>query len=158
CLQSGAFIAYLLGRPAEAIARIQSGQSALQQAPFQPALLQLENLTLLGMSYTSLRRMREALATFKEAFEFSRTQGLESTQSAGGVLFRWAQALVNFGRPLEAEPILNDYIQIARRGRAELLNSPILWSVHGSVLETLGRLDEAASYAKRLRAQQQSDR
>src|SRR5262249_1654028 len=117
CLHSGAFIAYVSGHDADALARAQLAQRALREAPFQPPTLQLANLTVLGRSYAQLRRMREALATFEQASELSRSQGLGSTQWAADVFFRWAQALWEFGRPLEAEGML--------KWRGENLTSPL---------------------------------
>src|SRR5262249_34409128 len=158
CLHSGAFMAYLSGHYPEALARALPAQGALRQAPFQPALLELDNLTLLGMSYTELRRMRDALATFEQASELSRTQGLGNTQWAAEVFYRWGQALWEFGRPLEAEPMFNRYARIAQRGRADRVMSPAAMWIYGQVLVSLGRLDEAGNYAERLRTRTQSER
>jgi serine/threonine-protein kinase len=158
CLHAGAFIRWVMGHSADALARAQLAQRALRQAPFQPALLELGNLVLLGMCYSSLRRMRDALATLEQASELIRSQGLGNTQWAGGVFYRWGLALWQFGRPLDAEPMLNRSAQIAQRGRAERVTERLLIFSYANVLETLGRLDEAANYAERLQAQTQSER
>jgi tetratricopeptide (TPR) repeat protein len=117
----------------------------------------LDNLILLGMAHASLRQIRDALAAFKQASELVRAQGLGNTQSAAVLFFRWGAMLSDFGRPLEAESLIKRYIQIAERGRPNQVTHPVVMYPYASVLEALGRLDEAASYAERLHKQTQSE-
>src|SRR5262249_3674364 len=138
CLQDGTYVALSSGHLPEALARAEAAQRALRQAPFRPALLELQNLLGLARSYSWSKRKRDALATYEQASELIRTQGLGGTRLAGEVFVRLGTMVLALGRPLEAEPFINRAIQIVGQGQPEELTSPDLLQAHTMLLLALG--------------------
>jgi len=67
CLQRGSGVAYSRRQLHDAITRAQGAQRALSQSPFQPQVLELDNLILLANAYRGAGQVREAGAAFEQA-------------------------------------------------------------------------------------------
>jgi tetratricopeptide (TPR) repeat protein len=64
-------------------------------------------------------------------------------------------ALLQIGRPLEAERVFRRAIEISRADKTDAAVSPMLLLNYGRALRELGRLDEATDYAERAYARAQ---
>jgi len=149
CLLSGNHVALELGDTRAAIERAQAAQTLLKESPFASPPLELRVLIRLADTYRLTGRYREADAAFKEAFQRLVSLGRDRTETAGELLVLWALAKRGLGRPLEAERLFRQVVQISSADGAEAHLSPTLISNLARVLRDLERLPEAAQYAQR---------
>ena len=75
--------------------------------------------------------------------------GRDDTEQAGTLFNDWALALIQMGRPLEAEKLFRRAIEIGRTDDSDSAVSPTLLTNYAAALKDLGRLTESADYAER---------
>jgi tetratricopeptide (TPR) repeat protein len=90
-----------------------------------------------------------ASAAFERAAALLGQLGRARTATAGTLYNNWALALYRLGRPLEAERILGQAIELSRADATDQGVSPMLLINYSRVLGELWRLDEAARFAER---------
>jgi serine/threonine-protein kinase len=159
CLLHGSAVARNTGDARKGIARVQEAQRALQQAPFNPEMRKLRVFMDLAESYREAAELPQAIAAFEQASLELTALGRDNTETAGTLFNNWGLALIQMGRPLEAEKLLRRAIDISRADQSEEGVSPMLLNNYAAVLQDLVRLDEAAGYAERAysRAQKAGD-
>jgi eukaryotic-like serine/threonine-protein kinase len=159
CLLRGSGVARNTGEVQQGITRVQEAQRALKQTPFDPQMLQLRVFMDLAEAYREAGQLPEAIHAFEQASVRLTALGRDDTETAGTLFNNWALALLQIGRPLEAERLFRRAIEISRADQSEEGVSPMLLNNYASTLDDLARLDEAAGYAERAyaRARQAGD-
>ena len=156
CLQRGSDVAWARDQFHDAIARAQGAQRALSQSPFQPEVLELDNLILLAHAYRAARQVREAGAAFEQVSARLTALGRDNTRRAGTLFGNWGFALWVEGRPLDAERVLRRAVAIGQGNQAEAGVPSWVLVYYALALMDLGRLDEAAAYGERAYAKAQT--
>lgn len=149
CLHNGSEIAQQRGDIREGIARAQAAQSVLQQSPFDSDGLELHRWTDLAMAYNSAGQDLEAVSAFERAGALLLYLGRDDTQTAVTLFNNWAIELDQLGRPLDAEKLYRQAIDISRAGQSEDAVSPMVLNNYAKTLRELGRIKEAEDYAER---------
>jgi eukaryotic-like serine/threonine-protein kinase len=149
CLLCGSDAARERFAPKEAVALVEKAQSLLQDSPLRSEILNLRLLMELAESHRVAGEHREAIVAFERASSQMTALGRDKTETAGTLFNNWALTLHLSGRPLEAEKIFRQAIDISRSGETEHGVSPMLLVNYARSLRELGRLDEAAGYAER---------
>ncbi|MBZ5549204.1 MAG: serine/threonine-protein kinase [Acidobacteriia bacterium] len=159
CLLRGSVVARNTGEVQEGIARVQAAQRALKETPFDPEMLRLRVFIDLAEAYREAAQLPEAIHAFEQASAQLSALGRDDTETAGTLFNNWALALLQIGRPLEAERLFRRAIEISRADQSEQGVSPMLLNNYASTLDDLARLDEASGYAERAyaRARQAGD-
>jgi len=159
CLLRGSAVARNTGEAKQGITRVQEAQRALKQTPFDPQMLQLRAFMDLAEAYREAGQLPEAIHAFEQASAQLTALGRDDTETAGTLFNNWALALLQIGRPLEAERLFRRAIEISRADRSDEGVSPMLLNNYASTLDDLARLDEASGYAERAyaRARQAGD-
>ena len=149
CWMNGNRIAMDRGESSLAIERTQNGIRALAQVPFDHELADLRAEADLAEAYRDAGRYREAVATFEQLWPRLVAQGRDDTATAGTWLNNWGVAVAQMGRPLEAERLLRQSIDIHRADASYAALPPMLMTNYAQQLLDLGRLQEAQNYAER---------
>jgi eukaryotic-like serine/threonine-protein kinase len=149
CWLNGNRIAMDHGDTPLAIERTQTAIRALAQVPFDHDLADLRAQADLGEAYRQAGRYREAVMTFEQLWPRLLAQGRDDTATAGTWLNNWGVALAQMGRPLEAEKLLRQSMEIHRADASDAALSPMLMTNYAQQLLDLGRLAEAQDYAER---------
>lgn len=155
CLLHGSAVARNTGDARLGVARVQEAQRALQQAPFNPEMRKLRVFMDLAEAYREAAELPQAIAAFQQASVELTALGRDNTETAGTLFNNWGLALVQTGRPLDAEKLLRRAIDISRADQSEQGVSPMLLNNYAAILQDLARLDEAAGYAERAYARAQ---
>ncbi|HWZ82723.1 MAG TPA: serine/threonine-protein kinase [Terriglobales bacterium] len=155
CLLHGSAVARNTGDVKQGIARVQEAQRALRQAPFNPEMRKLRVFMDLAEAYREAADLPQAIAAFEQASVQLSALGRDNTETAGTLFNNWALALLQMGRPLEAERLLRRAIEVSRADLSEQGVSPMLLNNYASALDDLARFDEAAGYAERAYARAQ---
>ena len=87
--------------------------------------------------------------TFEQLWPRLVAQGRDDTATAGTWLNNWGVAVAQMGRPLEAEKLLRQSMEIHRADASDAALSPMLMTNYAQQLFDLGRLTEAQDYAER---------
>ena len=125
------------------------GIRALAQVPFDHELADLRAEADLAEAYRDAGRYRDAVATFEQLWPRLVAQGRDDTATAGTWLNNWGVAVAQMGRPLEAERLLRQSMDIHRADASDAALSPMLMTNYAQQLLDLGRLAEAQDYAER---------
>ena len=149
CLLRGREVADARGDADTAIARVQQARDLLQRSPFESDILQYHASIDLAESYRQAGRYAEAITAFQEASAQLLALGRDNTETADTLYNNWAMALFQFGRPLEAERLFRQAMDISRADNGDAALSPMLLLNYGRTLRELARLDEAARFAER---------
>ena len=149
CWMNGNKIAMDHGDAPLAIERTQTALRALSQVPFDHALAELRAEADLAEAYRDAGRFREAVATFEQLWPRLVAQGRDDTATAGTWLNNWGTAVAQMGRPLEAEKLLRQSMQIHRADASDAALSPMLMTNYAQQLFDLDRLAEAQDFAER---------
>jgi tetratricopeptide (TPR) repeat protein len=149
CWMSGNRIAMDHGDTQLSIERTQTAIRALAQVPFDHGLADLRAEADLAEAYRDAGRYREAAMTFEQLWPRLVAQGRDDTATAGTWLNNWGVALAQMGRPLEAEKLLRQSMEIHRADASDAALSPMLMTNYAQQLLDLGRLPEAQDYADR---------
>jgi len=149
CWMNGNRIAMDHGDTALAIERTQTEIRALAEVPFDHDLTDLRAEADLGEAYRQAGRYREAVMTFEQLWPRLVAQGRDDTATAGTWLNNWGMAVSQMGRPLEAEKLLRQSMEIHRVDASDAALSPMLMTNYAQQLLDLGRLPEAQDYAER---------
>jgi serine/threonine protein kinase len=149
CWLSGYRVAMDHGDPSLSIERTQTAIRALAQVPFDHDLADLRAEADLAEAYRDAGRYREAVATFEELWPRLVAQGRDDTATAGTWLNNWGVAVAQMGRPLEAEKLLRQSMQIHRADESDAALSPMLMTNYAQQLLDLDRLPEAQDYAEK---------
>jgi serine/threonine-protein kinase len=148
CLLSGSEAAFNADDPALGVSRAQAALRVLTEVPFEHEMAELHAYHSLAEAYRTAGRFREAIATFAQAWPRLVALGRDDTMTAVSWLNNWALDLYQLGRPLEAENLLRQSLQISRTDASEQAASPQLLSNYALVLAELARVEEALSYAE----------
>jgi eukaryotic-like serine/threonine-protein kinase len=149
CLTSGDGIALDHDDAPLAIERTQAAIQALTAVPFDHELADLRARANLAEDYRDAGRYREAIATFESLWPRLVAQGRDDTATAGTWLNNWGVAVAQMGRPLEAERLLRQSMNIHRADASDVALSPMLMTNYAQQLLDLGRVKEAQDYADR---------
>lgn len=132
----------------EALAMAQSAARILDGSPFKSNYLRLYVSLLLAGDYKISGQVRQALTAYEQASALVTKLGYEDTRIAADLFLERAQALMMAGRPLEAEELYRKALAMSQEEQAGGITSALLM-LYSDSLRELGRLDEAADYAKR---------
>jgi serine/threonine-protein kinase len=131
------------------IERAQNAIRTLDQVPFAHSLAELRAEADLAEAYRDAGQYREAVMTFEQLWPQLVAQGRDDTATAGTWLNNWGMAVAQMGRPLEAERLLRQSMEIHRADASDAALSPMLMTNYAQQLLDLGRLSEAQDYAER---------
>jgi eukaryotic-like serine/threonine-protein kinase len=149
CWMNGNGIAKDHGDAALAIERTQTAIRALTQVPFDHELAELRAEADLAEAYRDAGRYREAVTTFEQLWPRLIAQGRDDTATAGTWLNNWGMAVAQMGKPLEAEKLLRQSMEIHRADASDAALSPMLMTNYAQQLLDLDRLPEAQGYAEK---------
>ena len=149
CWMNGNKIARDHGDAPLAIERTQTAIRALSQVPFDHGLAELRAEADLAEAYREAGRFREAVVTFEQLWPRLVAQGRDDTATAGTWLNNWGTAVAQMGRPLEAEKLLRQSMEIHRADESDAALSPMLMTNYAQQLFDLDRLAEAQDFAER---------
>jgi serine/threonine-protein kinase len=142
CLSRGSQVAQERGDGQQGIARIEAAQQVLQNSRFASDWLQVEILSEMGDAYRMAGQNSKAISIFEKVNPLLSSMGRDQTGFAEVLLNDWALALEKTGRPLEAEKLFHQALDIVGEDQVLLNNYAI-------TLRTLGRLKEASDYSQR---------
>lgn len=134
------------GEAQESLARTQSAEQALKNAPLASDYQRMIVLVALGDAYDGVGRFEDSLAAYEHAGVLMTDLGYDDTTTGANMLSSWAHGLLEAGRPYEADKLLRKAIDIWA-ARAEDAYPGLLLQ-DSEALDQLGRFDQAASYAK----------
>ena len=149
CWMNGNRIAMDHGNSQLSIERTQTAIRALAQVPFDHDLAELRAQADLAEAYRDAGRYREAVALFEQLWPRLVVQGRDDTATAGTWLNNWGLAVAQMGRPLEAEKLLRQSMDIHRADASYAGLSPMLMTNYAQQLLDLGRPQESREYAER---------
>jgi tetratricopeptide (TPR) repeat protein len=149
CLLRGSAVAREEGLANVALERAEGARRELERAPLQSPILELRVHMDLAETYRVAGQPLAASAAFERAAALLAQLGRARTATAGTLYNNWALALYRLGRPLEAERILRQAIELSRADATDQGVSPMLLINYSRVLGELWRLDEAARFAER---------
>ncbi|MGA7342661.1 MAG: serine/threonine-protein kinase [Terracidiphilus sp.] len=149
CLRFGSKVSREAGATGEALRRMEMAQQILRASPLDADTFEMVNSLDLASAYRDAGRDREALAEFERAGNILSSLGRDETGTAGALYNNWALALYQAGRPLEAEKIYRQAIDITRDNSTEDAVTPNVLNNYAHVLRELDRLPQAADYAER---------
>jgi serine/threonine-protein kinase len=142
CLSRGSQVAQERGDGQRGIARIEAAQQVLQNSPFSSDWLEVEILTELGEAYRMAGQPNRAISVFEKVNPLLLSMGRDQTGSAEVLFNDWALALEKTGRPLEAERLFRQALNIVGE-------DPVVLNNYAITLRTLGRLREAMESSER---------
>jgi eukaryotic-like serine/threonine-protein kinase len=149
CLLTGNEVALELNDVKTAMQRVEAAQALLKSSAFAPVALEHRVLVRLADTLRLSSRFREADAAYRQAFRQLESLGRNETETAGELLVQWGLTLRGLGRPLEAERIFRQVVQISSAGAVEGQLPPTLACNLARVLRELDRLAEAGRYGER---------
>lgn len=145
CLGDGRQVAYLMGDTGLAVQRAQAAIQVLKRAPFAHDVGDLHASMHLASALSNAGRSRGAIAAYTDAWRGLVALGRDDSNSAAILLNNWAVALVNAGRPLDAEPLIRRALQLNSGSPEE----PFHFANFAAILTQLDRPQEAVNYAER---------
>ena len=146
CLEMGSAVAGERGDAKAAIARAEQAQRTLRASRFNSMLLDARIAVQLAVAYGAAGRARDAAALNETAYRHYVALGREGTRTASGILNNWANSLLALGRPLQAERLLHQSVEIDSNTAEGA--TPIRLTNLARALRDLHRLPEAARYAE----------
>lgn len=149
CWMNGHRIAMDHGDTPLSIVRAQTEIQALAQVPFDHDLADLRAEADLAEAYRDAGRYRDAVTSFERLWPRLVAQGRDDTAMAGTWLNNWGMAVAQMGRPLDAEKLLRQSIEIHRADASDAALSPMLMTNYAQSLLDLDRPAEAQDYAER---------
>jgi tetratricopeptide (TPR) repeat protein len=149
CLRIGSEVARQAGHAKEGVARIQEAQRIVQQSPVATDLLKMSTSLDLASAYSDAGRNSEALSEFEHASSLLSSLGWEETETSVHLFNNWALELDQMGRPLEAEKIERQVLDLTQDGNSVELSTSMFMNNYAKMLRKLNRLDDAAGYAQR---------
>jgi serine/threonine-protein kinase len=142
CRTNESIIASRQGDGAHAV-RAAERAVKLEQERNGPPGSGLEALSALATAYLVVERTADADRTFRQLMAVLEGQGLERTRDAAIILSNWAVALQRAGQFLEAAPIAERAVSIARERDSENGPSQAMLNNLGYCLRMVGRQAEA---------------
>ena len=155
-LLRGSRVARESGNGQLGIQRAKAAESLLRDSGHGSPLLDLTIAMEVAESYRMAGLHRQAAEAFAAAFKELSALGRGDTDKAVTLLNNWANAIETLGRPLEAERLYRQAVEISSVDGNEDTVSPMLLNNLARALSELHRLDEAASYAEHAFAKAQS--
>jgi tetratricopeptide (TPR) repeat protein len=146
CLEMGSSVAAERGDARAAIDRAERAQRILRASRFNSMLLDARIGVQLAAAYGAAGRARDAAALNETAYRQFVALGREGTRTASGILNNWANSLLALGRPLQAERLLYQSVEIDSNTAEGA--TPIRLMNLGRALRDLHRLPEAARYSE----------
>ena len=149
CLMRAKQVARQAGDANLALQRAQDAVQALKQVPFPHDIASLHAEEELASALRGAGRYREADAAFANGWPRLVALGRDDTVGASIWLNSWAVALIQLGRPLDAERHLRRSLELDETGTPQQRVSP--WSLknYAQSLIDLAQFDLAAEYAER---------
>ena len=145
CLEMGSAVAGERADAKTAIERGEAARRALRGSLFNSTLADARIAVQLAAAYGYAGRARDAAALNESAYRQFVAIGRGQTRTASGILNNWANSLLGLGRPLEAERLLRQSIEIDS-ATAEG-TTPIRLTNLARALRDVERLEEAARFA-----------
>jgi serine/threonine-protein kinase len=142
CLHRGSEVAQERGAAREGVARMEAAEEILQHSTFSLDWEQMLILLDLGEAYRMAGQNGRAIPVFERVSALLTSAGRDETRTAGVLYNDWGSALVQLGRPLEAERLLRRAIDIQG-------DIPIVLNNYALSLRMLARLPEASDYSER---------
>ena len=121
---------------------------ALEETRRGPAGSGLEALFVLANAYLVGERTTAADGAFRRLTTEMERQGRGDTREAALVLNNWSTMLINEGQQLQAVPLAEKAIRIARERDSEHGANPVLLRTYATVLCVVGRCPEAVPVAE----------
>jgi tetratricopeptide (TPR) repeat protein len=137
------------------VARVAEAQTLLQHSAFESRILELRASIDLADAYRDAGRFPEAIRAFEQVSAHLTDLGRDNTDTAATLYNNWALALLQSGRPLEAEGLFRRAMDIDRADNTDAAVTATTLPNYGKSLRDLGRLDEAADYVERAYAKGQ---
>jgi eukaryotic-like serine/threonine-protein kinase len=135
------------GDAQKVLARTQSAERALNNAPIESNYLRMRVLTALAIAYDGTGQLREALEAYEQASVLVTNLGYDDSTTAASLFGYWGKTLLDTGRSIEAEKVLRKQMDIWASREEDVYPGALI--LYADALEQLGRLDEAASYLER---------
>jgi tetratricopeptide (TPR) repeat protein len=142
----GSAIAGERGDAKVAIERGEAARRTLRESLFDSTLMDARIAVQLAAAYGYAGRARDAAALNETAHRQFVALGRERTRTASGILNNWANNLLALGRPLQAERLLRQSIEIDKASAEGA--TPIRLMNLARALRDLDRLAEAAPFAE----------
>jgi len=130
------------------LARGLAAEQALKTAPYSSDYLRMNILIDLGTSYEGTGQLRESLAAYEQGWALTTVLGYDDTASAAGALTGWGRALLDAGRPLEAERRLSQEMKLLSLKPEEAPPGVVIF--YADTVDQLGRPDEGIAYLEAL--------
>lgn len=148
CLMNGADVAGWTDKRDQALARLQSAERIANASSLASDYLKANILEDLANEYQGSGNLSKTIVSYQRASILLRKLGYGGTNSEALLLRAWGGALVNAGRPYEAEQIIQQALAIKRGAQSSDVNDPIMLNTYADALRQLGRLHEAARYTE----------
>jgi tetratricopeptide (TPR) repeat protein len=131
----------------ESVARAQSAYAVLNKAPFASSYLRLTVMMELASAYHNTTQLGESVTAYERASALLTQLGYDDTDTASELLGSWAEALLDVGRPKDAEAIYRRAMDV---GRARYGSKPNWYLLirYADALGQLNSLQEAADFAQ----------
>jgi len=142
CLRRGSEVAQERGDAQQGVARMEAAQQVLENSPFDSDWSEIQVLTDLGEAYRVAGENYKATSVFEKVNGLLLSMGRDDTRSAAVLFNDWALALEKLGRPLEAEKIFRQSINLQGE-------NPVLFNNYAITLRTLARWKEATEFSDR---------
>jgi serine/threonine protein kinase len=132
-----------------ALRRAQEAVEALKEVPFPHDIANLQADGELASAFRYAGRYREADTAFANGWSRLVALGRDDTVEAMIWLNNWAVALLQLGRPLDAERQLRRSIELEEAGAPQQSASPWRLRNYSQSLIDLAKFDEATKYGER---------
>jgi tetratricopeptide (TPR) repeat protein len=132
----------------ESLAMAQAAARILDASPFGSNYLRLTATLQLAGDYMIVGQVPQSLAAYEHASALITRLGYDDTRMAADLFLDRAQTLMFAGHPLEAEELYRKSLAMSQEEQTGGITSALLM-LYSDSLRELGRLDEAAQYAKR---------
>ena len=147
CLVAEANMANRRGDAPRAVAAAERAV-ALEAGRSGPAGRGLEALFVLANAYLVARRTDAADDAFRRSMAEMERQGQGDTRDAALILNNWSTMLFGSGQPLQAVPLSERAVRIARERDSEHGATVVMLRTYGTVLCAVGRCAEAVPIAE----------
>lgn len=152
CMLRSSEVARAQGDATAAIERARSAERMIAAYdPAPPMMLKLRVALYLAEAYRIAQRPREASRSLREASERLTALGRDQTQTSSAVLNKLGTALLELGRPRDAERALRRALDIRSLRVGDPGPSPEVFNNLATVMLELGRVADAATWVERAR-------
>jgi serine/threonine protein kinase/lipopolysaccharide biosynthesis regulator YciM len=149
CLHNGNEVAQESNEVWKGVERAEAAQRVLRHSRFDCEVMEMRCWVELAKAYSSAAQDAKAMDAFQRSAALLSFLGRDKTGTAATLFNDWGLELEQIGHPLDAEKMYRRSIHITQIGQTEEAVSPMTLNNYARTLRELGRLEEAADYAKR---------